>query len=274
MTWKVRFVDRPIPCAAALALLIAPAVAFAQAGMMSEEGVAPAMGQMAPGYGYGPGSGMGPGMMMGPGGGGMMGGGMEMTGCPMMGGMMGPGMMGGMGPGMGMMGGGGMMGPGMMMGPGGMGMGQGMMGGMGMGGGPGMGAGMFAMLDLTDDQRKQMAKIQEDVRKRHWNTMGKIMEEQARLSELYASEKPDAKQVGQAYGSIAKLQQEVLEGNLQAQNQMLDVLTKEQRDQLSQWRRGMGRGYMGGRHGPGRGMGPGMMYRGTPPAGGSSSGSQ
>lgn len=185
--------------------------------------------------------------------------------------MGGPGMGGMMGPGMGMGMGGGMMGPGMM-GPG-MGMGPGMMGGMGMGWGPGMGMGMgpLAMLDLTDDQRKQIARIQEDVRKRHWNTLGKIHEEQARLGELYAAEKPDAKQIGQAYGSIAKLQQEIVEASVQAQNQILDVLTKEQREQLAQWRRGMARGYMGGRgYGPGRGMGPGMMYRGTPPASGSS----
>ncbi|BAU49265.1 hypothetical protein SVA_2717 [Sulfurifustis variabilis] len=265
MTWKTSFQVRPIPRAAALALLLAPAVAFPQAGMMSEEGTAPVTGEYAPGYGYGygPGWGMGPGMM-GPG-------------------MMGPGMMGqggwGMGPGMGMMGPG-MMGPGMMgqggwgMSPG-MGMGPGMMGGMGMGWGPGTGAGPFAMLDLSDEQRQRIAKIQEDVRKRHWNTQGKILEEQARLSELYGAEKPDAKQIGQAYGNIAKLQQEIIEGNVQAQNQMLDVLTKEQREQLTQWRRGMARGGMGPRgYGPGRGMGPGMMYRGTPPGGGSPSGSQ
>lgn len=234
MTWKTASKVRSKRQAMAFALLIAPAAAWSQAGMMSEEGMAPVMG-----YGYGPGWGMGPGgMMMGPGGGPMMGG-------PGMGGMMGPGM----------------------------GMGPGMMGGMGMGWGPGMGTGMgpLAMLDLSDDQRQQIARIQEDVRKRHWNTLGKIHEEQARLNELYAAEKPDAKQIGQAYGNIAKLQQEIVEGSVQAQNQMLDVLTKEQRDQLAQWRRGMARGYMGGRgYGPGRGMGPGMMYRGTPPAGGSS----
>lgn len=268
MIRKLSAVDRPMFRSAAFALLLAPALAAAQAGTMSEEGMAPAMGQA-----YGPGWGMGPGMMMGPGGG-MMGGpgmgGMGMMGCPMMGGMMGPGMMGGMGmgPGMGMMGGG-MMGPGMMMGPGGMGPGMGM--GMGPGMMGGMGMGPLAMLDLTDDQQKRIAKIQEDVRKRHWNTQGKILEEQARLSELYAAEKPDPKQVSQVYGNIAKLQQEILEANLQAQNLMLDVLTKEQRDQLAQWRRGMARGPMGGRGpGPGRGMGSGMMHRGTPPAGGSS----
>jgi Spy/CpxP family protein refolding chaperone len=198
--------------------------------------------------------------------------------CPQGPGMMGPGMMGGMGTmgGMGMMGGGGMMGPGMMGGQGGMGMGPGMSGGMGMMGGMGMGMGPFAMLDLTDEQRTKIAKIQEDVRKRHWNTQGKILDEQARLSELYAAEKPDSKQVGQAYSNMAKLQQEVIEANVQAQNQMLDVLTKEQREQLSQMRRGVwGQGPMGGRgYGPGRGMGPGMMQPGTPPAGGAPSGPQ
>lgn len=199
-----------------IALLSIPLSLFALA--------APGVAQTGPKDGYGPG--MGPGMMgrgWGPG----------SSECP------GFGMMGG--PGMGVMGGGtgGMMGPGM----GGMGMmGGGMMG-------PGMGMGMHPLdvLDLTDDQRAKLAKTQDETRKRNWDLMGKLFDEQARLRDIYATERPDPKQVGQVYGNIAKLQQQMAEIAAEAHNRMLDVLTKEQRDQLQQWRRGgmMGPGWMG-----------------------------
>jgi Spy/CpxP family protein refolding chaperone len=171
-------------------------------------------------------------------------------------GMMGGGMMGGMGPGggMGMMG---MDGPGMGM------MGGGMMGGMGP----------VWMLDLSDDQRGKIEKIQDDTRRKNWDTYGKIMDEQSKLRDLYAGETVDAKKVGAAYAGIAKLQQQVIESGVEAHNRVQAVLTKEQKEQLKQWSRGGmgGRGMMGpggrGGYGPGNmprggmGMGPGMMNR-------------
>jgi Spy/CpxP family protein refolding chaperone len=171
--------------------------------------------------GYGPGYGMGPGM-------GMMGG-------------MGPGMMGGGYGGMGMMG----MGPGMM--GGGYGMGPGM-----------MGMGPLGMLDLSDEQRTKINKIFDDERKKHWGIMGKMMEEQNKLRDLYAADKPDPKKVGAVYGEIAKLQQQMIETHVQATNQMQDVLTKEQREQFRQWHRGGWgpRGPAGSQRGT---MAPGMM---------------
>ena len=180
-------------------------------------------------------------------------------------GMMGGGMMdmmmgGGPGGGMGMMGGGGMMG-GMGMGGPGMGMmGGGMMGGMGP----------VWMLDLSDEQRGKIEKIQDDARRKNWDTYGKIMDEQSKLRDLYSGETVDAKKVGAVYGGIAKLQQQVIEASVEAHNRIQAVLTKEQKEQLRQWRRGGmgGRGMMGpgGRSGcgPGGGMSmgrPGMMNR-------------
>ncbi|MEW6330427.1 MAG: Spy/CpxP family protein refolding chaperone [Pseudomonadota bacterium] len=173
---------------------------------------------------------------MGPGGGmGMMGGGMMDM---MMGG--GPG-------GMGMMGGGGMMG----MGP-----------GMGM-----MGMGPVWMLDLSDEQRDKIEKIQDDARRKNWDTYGKIMDEQAKLRDLYTGDTVDPKKVGATYAGIAKLHQQVIESGVETHNRVQAVLTKEQKEQLRQWRRGgMGSGMMGpggrGGYGPGgMGMGPGMMNR-------------
>jgi Spy/CpxP family protein refolding chaperone len=157
------------------------------------------------------------------------------------------------------------MGPGMMGGYGGYGMGPGMMGGYGYhmgprGGcdwGPGMmgGHGMWALsaLNLTDDQRAKINKILDNERKQHWAVMGKMMDEQIKLRDLYAQSEPDPKKVGAAYGAIAKLQQQMIEAHVQAGNEIHKILTKEQREQMEQWRHG---GW-----GPGGGPGP----HGMPP---------
>lgn len=167
------------------------------------------------------------------------------------GGMGGPGMM-GMGPGMGMMG----MGGGMGMGPGMMGGGMGMMG-------PGMGMGPFAMLDLSDEQRAKINKIQDELHRKNWDTQGKILEESAKLRDLYDVDTPDAKKISAVYERIYALKRQMIEANIEAHNRMRAVLTKEQQDQLKNWRR-RGPGMYG--YGPGmmmgpRGMGPGMMGR-------------
>ena len=172
----------------------------------------------------------------------------------------------GMGPGMGMMYGGYGMGPGMMGGYGGTGMtgmgpGMGMMGGacgpMGM-----MGMGPLGMLDLSGDQRTKINKLFDDERKKHWGIMGKMMEEQSKLRDLYAADEPDPKKVGAVYGEIAKLRQQMIESHIQTTNQAQALLTKEQREQFRQWHRG-GWGHGWGPRGPAGGQGgpmvPGMM---------------
>lgn len=216
---------------------------------------------------YGP-YGMGPGMMWGGGYGGYG---------------MGPGMMGGYGGGYGMgpgmMRGGGGYGPGMMGGYSGYGMGPGMMGGyggygMGMMGGYGMGSGMMgygplARLDLSQEQRGKINKIIDTEQKQHWGIMGQMMEEQNKLRDLYSVDEPDPKKVGAEYGQIAKLRQQMLETHIQASNEMQQVLTKEQREQLREWNRGEWGSGWGARRGPAgrsgvRGPGggtPGMMGR-------------
>ena len=147
---------------------------------------------------------------------------------------------------------------GMMGGYGGYGMGPGMMGGYGgYGMVPGMmgGHGMWALsaLNLTDDQRSKINKIFDDERKQHWAVMGKMMDEQNKLRDLYEQSEPDPKKVGAAYGAIAKLRQQMLETHVQASNEVQKLLTKEQREQLEQWRNRP--------WGPGGGPGPRGMPR-------------
>lgn len=150
------------------------------------------------------------------------------------------------------------MAPGMMGGQGGYGMGPDMMGGeAGFGMGPGMmrgyGMGPIWMLALSDSQRAEINTFADQLRKKHWALMGKIMDEQTKLRDLVSASEPDPKAVGAAYAAISKLRQEMLEAHVQATNQARAVLTKEQREQYDNWRR-EGRGFRPGHRGMGTGM--------------------
>lgn len=164
------------------------------------------------GPGYGPGGGWGPGMMGGGHGGG-------------------PGMMGGgYGGGSGMMGGyyGG--GPGY--GPGTM---------HGYGGGPGYGPGMMGRgygpgaLNLTDEQRDKIAAIQEDVRAKNWDTMGKMRSEQFKLRRMYNADNLDAKAIGEQQKKVDDLRRQMLTSQLETRKHIDAVLTPEQRKQSRQF---------------------------------------
>lgn len=172
-------------------------------------------------------------------------------------GMMGPGMMGGQGPGygpgargygpghgpggrgawvddddggwgmMGMMGGYGM-GPGMMGGRG-WSMGPGMMGGMGM---MGPGLGPIARLDLDGGQRAQVLKIEDDLRRRNWDVMGKMQDEMAKMRDAWWSGKRDRAAILAAYKRMSDLRLTMLENSLDARDRAEALLTPQQRDQL------------------------------------------
>lgn len=138
---------------------------------------------------------------------------------------MGAGMMGGYGMGPGMMGGGYGMGPGMM--GGGQGMGPGMMGG-------GCGMGPQGLSDLSADQRTRIAKIQDETRRKHWELMGKVMDEQARLRDLHDAPKRDSDAIANTRKKISELQRQMYEASADAHKRMEAVLTKEQQEKW--WR--------------------------------------
>ncbi len=195
----------PLLLATSIALSLAAAPVHAQNANGSkaapEQEAPPASG------GWGPGYGMGPGMMGGYG--------------------MGPGMMGGYGMGPGMMGGYGM-GPGMM---GGYGMGPGMMGGYG----PGWGChGARDVPDLTAEQRAKIGKIHDETRRKNWELMGRLMDEQAKLRDLYDAPKQDSAAINDAYKKISELQRRIYESSADAHKRMEAVLTKEQQEKW--WR--------------------------------------
>jgi Spy/CpxP family protein refolding chaperone len=141
---------------------------------------------------------------------------------------MGPGMMGGYGPGY-------SMGPGMMGGNGsGYGMGPGQMGGYGpdygMGSGTFGGYGTRSDLNLTAEQRSKIAKIQGDVRRKHWELMGQMQDEQSQMYEQYALEPRDDAALSKSYRKMSDLRNQMFDLSLGAQKQIDAVLTKEQRE--------------------------------------------
>lgn len=106
---------------------------------------------------------------------------------------------------------------------------MGMMGGYGMHG--------YSGLDLSAEQMNKIDKIHDDTRKKHWELMGKIMDEAVRLRELRNAEKPDPAAIGKQYGKIQDMQRQMLEQSVDAENRVEALLTKEQRDRFRKMRR-------------------------------------
>jgi Spy/CpxP family protein refolding chaperone len=132
-----------------------------------------------------------------------------------------------------MMGGYAMGGDGMM---GGYGIGPGMMDGQGRG--YGMGSGMMggsgsrSDLHLTTEQRSKIAKIQDDVRRKHWDLMGKMQDERSQMNEQFNAEPRDDAALSKSYRKMSELRQQMFDLSLAAQKEMDTVLTAEQREKM------------------------------------------
>jgi Spy/CpxP family protein refolding chaperone len=135
----------------------------------------------------------------------------------------------GMGPGM--MGGGGgygMGGPWMQGGAGGYGMGPGMMGG-------GYGVEALVGLDLSAQQRKQIAQIQEETAKSRWQLMGTMHEQDYRMGAMAGAVTLDEAAARKAFDAMAATQRAMFELSLSAHKRINEVLTPEQREKLRQY---------------------------------------
>jgi Spy/CpxP family protein refolding chaperone len=115
-----------------------------------------------------------------------------------------------------------------------------MMGG-GMMRGPGassrMGRGMRGMAyvmqalhmpNLSDEQRDQIRKVAQNLRKKHWEIQGSMMDQRDKLSELWSAEPVDAVAVGDAYGQVCDLKRQMLQASIEAKNQVDEVLSAGQ----------------------------------------------
>lgn len=131
--------------------------------------------------------------------------------------------------------------PGMMMqGPGGHGPGmmRGYGGGMMGGYGHGMVMGIWS-LNLSKEQRAKVNQISDDMRRKHWELMGRMQEQSSSLRNLYEADKWDAKEIGKIYQGIYDLKRQMIESFVETHNRMEAVLTAEQREQLRKsWPRG------------------------------------
>jgi len=143
------------------------------------------------------------------------------------GGMMGGGMMGG-----GMMGGG-MMNPAMMQG--GM-MGHGMMAGGMMGRGMGHGA-LLEQLGLTEEQQAKVQPIHDEMQQKHWELMGKIMQERNKLRDALSGPKTDRPAAEAAFKRTSALREQMFAARLEAHAKLEAALSPEQRTKLRQFMR-------------------------------------
>ena len=135
-------------------------------------------------------------------------------------------------------------------------MGSGCMGaghmGMGMGMGK-MGMNCMHMLDLSDSQRKSMRSIQKATRTQQFALHDKLTEHTDELYSLYKKDKPNAKKIGGIYKKIFDIKRQKIELGITTKNKAYDVLTKEQKEKLKEWK-SSGMGYRQYRGQQGRGM--------------------
>ncbi len=120
-------------------------------------------------------------------------------------------------------------------------------------------------LNLSDAQRTQINKIADNLRQQHWASMGQIMGQQSKLRDLYAMEQPDPKQVGDTYGAIAKLRQDMVVTQVKAHNDAVGLLSNDQRAQLKQIEHGTGWGTAPAGAAPGQQQ-PATGQQQSPPA--------
>jgi len=110
------------------------------------------------------------------------------------------------------------------------GMGPGMMGGYGAGYGMTGGYAPGPGLNLNAEQRSKIARIQDDVRRKHWDLMGKMQDEQALMNEQYGSDKRDDATISKGYRKMSEFRHQMFDLSLSAQRQIDAVLSKEQRE--------------------------------------------
>jgi len=109
-------------------------------------------------------------------------------------------------------------------------------GGPGSGYGPGGGyGGGLAALNLTDEQREKVLKIQEENRNKNWDLMGKMRSEQFKLRQMAYGEKLDAAAIADQQKKVDELRRQMLKSRIEARNQIAAVLTAEQKQQFRQF---------------------------------------
>jgi len=87
-------------------------------------------------------------------------------------------------------------------------------------------------LDLNEEQRSKINKLSDELRHNNWATKGLIMDESAKLRDLYDAEKRDPSAIGKEYQKIFDLKRQMIEATITTQNRIEELLTPDQRIQL------------------------------------------
>lgn len=93
-------------------------------------------------------------------------------------------------------------------------------------------------LDLNDEQRSKINKLSDELKHNNWATKGLIMDESAKLRDLYAADKRDPSAIGKEYQKIFDLQRQMIEATITTQNRIEELLTPDQRAQLKKMHSG------------------------------------
>ena len=96
---------------------------------------------------------------------------------------------------------------------------------------------MVMALDLSEEQRSKINKLSDDLQHKNWAAMGLIMDESAKLRNLYEADKRDPKAIGNEYQKIFDLKRQIIEAMVDTQNHVEELLTPEQLKQLKDKRR-------------------------------------
>jgi len=109
--------------------------------------------------------------------------------------------------------------------------------------GPGMdmmpGMGMMGYLDLpglTDEQRNEIRAVQRQSRREHREIMLDMMDKRDDYLDALAEDRPDPEKVRELHRALGRKQGEMIESSLKTRNQIYDLLTEEQREQLREVR--------------------------------------
>jgi Spy/CpxP family protein refolding chaperone len=94
----------------------------------------------------------------------------------------------------------------------------------------GRGEHMARALGLSEDQRAKVRQIMEDTRRKNWDALGQIQTERFKLREMVRGDKVDPSAAVEQKRKVDDLKRQVMKARLEARNQVLALLTPEQRE--------------------------------------------
>ncbi len=100
------------------------------------------------------------------------------------------------------------------------------------------GMGPVWTLDLTGEQRAEIGKIHDSLRKQHWELRGKLQEQYSKLENLNAATIVDKAAIDAVYDEIFKLRRQLVQTSTDARAETAKLLSDEQRKTFAGWRRG------------------------------------